>query len=192
MARPKTVYQLKVTLLGVKPAIWRRLQVPADIGLDKLHMVLQEALGWTNSHLHHFIVGEKLYGMTGLDEYADHLEDETQFKLAQIAGDKARIVYEYDFGDSWEHGIVVEKVLSAEPGVSYPRCLAGKRACPPEDCGGVGGYEELLSVIANPRHEEYEQTMTWLGGSFDPEAFDVWQTDARLRSPRRRSGWTRA
>lgn len=191
MARPKTVYQLKVVLLGVKPAIWRRLQVPADITLDKLHMVLQEALGWTNSHLHHFMVGEQLYGMLDVDEYAEDLQDEKRFKLGQIVGEKARFAYEYDFGDSWEHGILVEKVLPAEPGVSYPRCLAGKRACPPEDCGGIGGYEELLKIIANPKHEEHEQTMSWLGGVYDPEAFDVWEADARLRSPRRR-GWTRA
>lgn len=192
MAKPIAVYQLKVTLKHIKPAIWRRLQVAADIKLDKLHMVLQDALGWTNSHLHHFIAGDDLYGMADLDEYSAALKDEKKFKLAQIASEKSRLIYEYDFGDGWKHETLVEKVLAPEPGVQYPRCLAGKRACPPEDCGGVGGYDYLLKIIADPKHDEHAEMMTWLGGSFDPEAFDLWKTDTGLRSSRRNRGWRRA
>jgi hypothetical protein len=192
MAKPTAVYQLKVTLQHIKPAIWRRLQVPANIKLDKLHHVLQDALGWTNSHLHHFRVGKELFGMTDVDEYDDTLQDETRFKLSQIASAKTRIIYEYDFGDSWEHAIIVEKVLAPEPGVQYPRCLAGKRSCPPEDCGGVGGYERLLEIISDPQHDEYAEMLTWLGGPFDPEGFDLWKTDAGLRSSRRNWEWRRA
>jgi hypothetical protein len=189
MAKATTVYQLKVTLNHVKPAIWRRLQVPANIKLDKLHLVLQDSLGWTNSHLHHFMIEGHRFGMIDVDEYDEDLQDETQCKLTDIASEKSRLVYEYDFGDSWEHEVLVEKVLPAEPGVRYPRCLGGKRACPPEDCGGVAGYDNLLAIIANPKHKEYAEMMTWLGGAFDPEAFDVWKTDALLRSSRSKRDW---
>jgi hypothetical protein len=192
MAKPTAVYQLKLTLKHIKPAVWRRLQVAADIKLDKLHMVLQDALGWTNSHLHQFLVGDEQYGMADLEDFEDPPKDEKKFKLQQIANEKSRFVYEYDFGDGWEHEILVEKVLAPEPGVQYPRCMAGKRACPPEDCGGVGGYERLLEIIADPKHEEYAEMMNWLGGSFDPESFDVWKTDTGLRSSRRNWEWRRA
>ena len=189
MVKPIVIYQLKVTLRHIKPAIWRRLQVPANIKLDRLHMVLQDALGWTNSHLHHFIVGNERFGMCDVDECDEDLQDETRFKLSQIASEKNRLVYEYDFGDSWEHEILIEKVLPSEPGMRYPRCIAGKRACPPEDCGGIGGYENFLEVIANPDHEDYQQMIEWIGGAFDPEAFDVWKTDNGLRSSRRNWEW---
>ncbi len=193
MAKPTAVYQLKVTLREIKPAIWRRVQVPAEIKLDKLHMVLQDALGWTNSHLHQFVVGDdERYGMAEIEDFADPPKDEKRFKLQQIAKEGDRFIYEYDFGDSWEHVVVVEKVLPPEPGVQYPRCMAGARACPPEDCGGVGGYEDLLAIIADPKHEQHQEMMTWLGEPFDPEAFDVWKTDAALRSTRRNWEWRRA
>jgi hypothetical protein len=193
MAKPTAVYQLKVTLREIKPAIWRRLQVPAEIKLDKLHMVLQDALGWTNSHLHQFIGGDdELYGMADLDGFDEPPKDEKKYKLQQIAKEGEAFVYEYDFGDSWEHDVVVEKLLQPEPGVQYPRCIDGARACPPEDCGGVGGYEELLAILARPKSKRYREMMEWLGGPFDSEAFDAWKTDAALRSPRRNWEWRRA
>jgi len=193
MAKPTTLYQLKVTLKGVRPPIWRRLHVPADIKLDKLHLVLQDALGWTNSHLHQFVVGERYIGMMDVDEPSDDLEDEKRFKLSQIAGEKSRFLYEYDFGDGWAHGIVVEKVLPTVDGIRYPICIAGKRACPPEDCGGPYGYADFLDAISDPKHDRHEEVIEWIGRPFDPEEFDVEQTTALIRSGRSRQlGWVLA
>jgi hypothetical protein len=194
MAKPATIYQLKVTLKHARPAIWRRLQVRSDIKLGKLHLVLQDALGWTHSHLHQFLVGEQRIGMTEIDDgFGDDLEDENRVKLSQIAVEKSRFVYEYDFGDSWRHEILVETVLPAVDGIRYPICTAGKRACPPEDCGGVGGYERLLEIIADPDHEEYTSMLEWLGAPFDPEAFDLERANVLMHTSRNpRSTWVRA
>lgn len=193
MAKPTAVYQLKVTLKHIRPAIWRRLQVPADIKLGKLHLALQDALGWTNSHLHQFLVDDRRIGMKDFDDgFSDDLEDEKRIKLSQIAVEKSRLVYEYDFGDGWEHEIVVEKALPAVDGIRYPICTGGKRACPPEDCGGVGGYERLLEIIANPGDDEHEQMLEWLGGPFDPEAFDLERTNLLMHTTRNLRGWVRA
>jgi len=140
------------------------------------------AFGWSNSHLHQFIVGDTYYGVP--DPEFDHLEthNEKRFRLNQlVARPKDKLVYEYDFGDSWNHEIMLEKILAAEPGVRYPICITGKRATPPEDCGGVGGYEDLLRTIQDPEHEEHESMLTWLGGAFDPEAFNVADINKALR-----------
>jgi hypothetical protein len=170
------IYQLKVTLKDIKPPIWRRVLVPADITLHRLHEVLQTVLGWTDSHLYLFEVGVEptYFGDPELVEDWADLRPSRTTKLSRVApAAGAKVVYEYDLGDSWRHDIRVEKVLPAHVGASYPMCLAGKRACPPEDCGGVWGYAELLEVIADPAHEEHESMMAWLGGSFDPEDFDL-------------------
>jgi Plasmid pRiA4b ORF-3-like protein len=192
MAKPTTVYQLKVTLKQIRPAIWRRLQVSSDITLSKLHHVLQDALGWTDSHLHQFVLGERRIGMKGIDDYSDGVEDERRVKLSQIAAAKSRFVYEYDFGDSWEHELLVEKVLPPVDGIRYPICVAGTRACPPEDCGGAGGYQRLLEIIADPGHEEHDEMTDWLDGPFHPEAFDLDATNLLLqksRNPRNTSAF---
>ena len=181
---PQEIYQLKVTLLDTRPPIWRRLLVPAGLTLEVLHDVLQLAMGWTDSHLHEFRVGPKRFGvpdpedqLMGLpgvsNERSAHL-----FKVLGKAGAKAR--YTYDFGDNWEHAIVVEKVLPPEPGVAYPICVGGKLRCPPEDCGSIPGYYNLLEVIRDPTHEEHEDMLAWLGGSYDPEAFSVDDVNRRL------------
>jgi len=177
------IYQLKITLRDSRPPIWRRVLVPADFTLAKLHWVIQHAMGWTNSHLHHFRVGETYYSLpapyTDWDELNE--KDSRKVRLDQIAPRvKAKFVYEYDFGDSWEHEIVVEKILP-EPGVKYPTCLKGKGACPPEDVGGVWGYAGFLEAIHDPNHEEHKMYLEWIGGSFDPEAFDLDDTNAALR-----------
>ncbi|MDP2948722.1 MAG: plasmid pRiA4b ORF-3 family protein [Chloroflexota bacterium] len=164
------VYQVKVTLKGVRPPVWRRFLV-RDVTLHELHLVLQAAMGWENSHLYQFTIGG--------DEYSDPLpdldmKDSTRIRLGQVfrsAG--TRFTYVYDFGDSWEHEVRIEKSLAAEAGKRYPVCLAGRRACPPEDCGGVWGYEELLEAIRDPEHEQHQELLEWLGGPFDPEAFSV-------------------
>ena len=176
------IFQLKATIRGSRPSIWRRLQVPADIRLDKLHAVLQCAFGWTNSHLHQFVLGNQYFGK--LEPEIDDIEvqDEKKFRLDQLINrEKSKIVYEYDFGDNWQHELLIEKILAPEAGTRYPCCVDGKRAGPPEDCGGVGGYEELQAAIANTAHNEHDNYLEWLGGEFDPEAFDREDINRALR-----------
>ena len=179
------VYQIKVTLEGSQPPIWRRVQVASDTTLAKFHMVLQCVMGWTNSHLHQFVIrGQYFAPRDVFSEFGGpKMESETKATLADVvSGAKSRLRYEYDMGDSWRHAIVVEKVLNAEAGAHYPVCLAGARACPPEDCGGIGGYEELLEAVADPQHERHEELLEWLGGSFDPEKFDLNAVNAGLKA----------
>jgi Plasmid pRiA4b ORF-3-like protein len=187
------LYQLKVVLLGGEPPVWRRLQVPGDAKLDWLHAVLQVAIGWTNSHLHQFKVGEASYSDTR--HYAAEFENdpeifgESTFALWQIApheGDVFR--YEYDFGDSWEHEITVEKILPNPAAASFALCLEGARACPPEDCGGIPGYEELCKILKNRKHPKHKRMKEWLGRPFDAAAFDREKANLWLRKLK----WPRA
>jgi hypothetical protein len=181
------IYQLKVVLLGSKQPVWRHLQVPGDASLDWLHAVLQVAIGWTNSHLHQFRVGEDCYSDTRhhFAEFEDEPEilEERKFTLQQIAPREQDVfLYEYDFGDSWEHEITVDKILSPEVVASTTAlCLKGARACPPEDCGGMWGYENLLKILKNRKHPEHQSMSEWLGREFDAEAFDVEKTNLWLR-----------
>jgi hypothetical protein len=177
-SRQKDIYQLKITLHGSKPPIWRRVQVPADIRLHKLHKVIQTVMGWSNSHLHQFIDGESYYGEPhpdyGSDFFGSDMDDEKKVRLSDLVwGEGGGFDYEYDFGDSWLHRILVEKILPPEPGVRYPRLIKGKRACPPEDVGGLWGYEEFLEAIGDPNHPEHQDMLAWIGGEFDPEEFDM-------------------
>ena len=166
-----TFYQFKITLLESKPPIWRRIHVN-DCTLDKLHEHIQTAMGWTNSHLHHFKVGEQLYGDPMLmEENMEDMDykDSTRTKLSAIlpsTGKRFSFQYEYDFGDSWDHEVLFEGVVPPDPKVKYPRCLEGATACPPEDCGGVWGYSDFLEAIRNKDHEEHERTLRWAGGWF--------------------------
>jgi len=181
----KTVYQLKVILAGNSPMIWRRIQVPGKTRLPALHLILQAAMGWYNCHLHSFSIQGVDYSEPdpGLDDL--DYEDETKVRLNQIASRAGiRFGYMYDFGDGWEHDILVEEILTPQRGVKYPICLAGKRACPPEDVGGVWGYEEFLEAIKNPKHEEHEDYLEWVGGEFDPDEFDVEQTNGVMQDYR--------
>ncbi len=180
-------YQLKITLEVVKPAIWRRLSVPGNASLGWLHAAIQLAMGWTNSHLHQFEVGGRLFSdppvnTPGFEGGAEVL-DEAKFSLLDIAPNEKDVLhYEYDFGDGWQHAIVVEKILPPEPGTATVAvCLAGKRACPPDDCGGPWGYQDLLKILRNPRHKEHNSMKEWLGRPFDSEAFDPASTNAHLR-----------
>ena len=177
------IYQLKITLKYIRPPIWRRVQVPSDITLARLNRIIQVAMGWYDSHLHQFIVGEKYYGVPSIDEFSElELKDERRARLKEVLSKlKKKIVYEYDFGDGWEHEILLEKILQPELGVRYPRCIGGARACPPEDCGGTGGYENLLAAIRDPRHEEHDEYLDWIGGEFDPEDFELAEFDTALR-----------
>jgi hypothetical protein len=169
------IYQIKVTLEDSKPPIWRRLQVRSDITLGDLHTIIQAAMGWWDYHLHQFIVGETYYGVPDPD-YDSYMEmrDEEDVTLGQVAPREGlKFRYEYDFGDSWLHQVLVEKALPPEPGQSYPVCIKGRRACPPEDVGGMWGYYGFLEAIRDPDHEEHEEYLEWIGGAFDPEEFDL-------------------
>lgn len=176
-------YQLKITLAGSKPPIWRRVAVPASIRLHRLHDVIQFAMGWFDCHLHEYRVGHDVYGMPDPDFGFEGRLDELRFTLQDIAPQAGRrFVYQYDFGDSWDHKIVVEKVLPPDPAAKYPICLAGKNACPPEDCGGIYGYYEFLDAIKNPKHEEHESMKQWIGQEWNPEALNLDTINARLRT----------
>jgi hypothetical protein len=182
-ARPASIHQLKVTLAGIRPPIWRRILVPSDVTLARLHRVIQEAMGWVDYHLHQFETGGVTYGDLSLNEdgMLDDVVNERTTRLFRVApSPKNRLLYLYDFGDSWEHIILVEAVLPPEPGRHYPVCLTGRRACPPEDCGGPWGYGDLLTAIADPNHPEHTTLVSWLGAPFDPEAFDLEAINQRL------------
>ena len=174
---PQT-FQIKVTLRNVQPPIWRRLQVPSNILLPKLHDVLQAAMGWHDSHLHKFRVGDDCYAPPG--DWEPFGEDSREVALVSLAAKKgARLVYEYDLGDGWTHDIVVESVLP-EP-CEVPRCTGGRRRCPPENCGGPLGYAEFLEAIADRTHERHDELREWHGGLFDPAEFDVNDANMALR-----------
>lgn len=175
------VYQFKVTLKGIRPPIWRRFQVTNNITLYKLHLVLQRVMGWDNYHLYQFFIQGISYGDPDPD-YGLTDVNARKVRLWQVLTEpKMKFVYQYDFGDDWRHEVVLEKTLPPVEGAQYPVCLAGARACPPEDCGGTWGYQELLQTISDPEHEEYEETMEWLGGEFDPEAFDLERINWELK-----------
>ncbi len=178
------VYQFKVTLKYIRPPIWRRIQVLSDHTLGDLHLVLQVVMGWSNDHLHEFRIGQVSYGVQDPEmDWGGPDIDEDDVTLDQVVTQKgARVHYQYDFGDSWDHEIQLEKILDVEPGRQYPACITGKRACPPEDIGGVWGYVRFLETMANPRDPEYKEMREWWGAdSFDPEAFDLEEVNARLR-----------
>jgi hypothetical protein len=167
-----SVYQFKVTLNGIKPPIWRRIQVRSDTTLYELHQILQVVMGWSDYHLHQFVISGVYYG-TPDPEFDFEIKNEKRVKLKQVISEvKKKFIYEYDFGDSWEHVILLEKILPLDRDATYPICLAGKRACPPEDCGGIQGYYDFLEAIQNPKHPEHDEMLEWVGGSFDPEEFD--------------------
>ncbi len=182
-----SIYHLEIVLQGTKPPVWRRLRVPGNANLGWLHAVLQVAMGWTNSHLHHFFIGEERYsnplpdeGMGFGDESA---RDEAKATLAEVVPQPGtQFGYEYDFGDSWEHVITVEKILPLDPaGAKMALCLDGASACPPEDCGGIGGYADLLKILRDPKHEEHESMKEWLGRPLDPKAFDAAKINTYLQ-----------
>jgi len=177
------IYQLKITLRESKPPIWRRIQVKSNITLAKLHDIFQIVMGWTDSHLHQFIIHGVEYGVPHPDyDYDMDMEDEKHFKLGKlISAEKERFVYQYDFGDGWEHEILVEKILPIEEDLHYPICLKGNRACPPEDCGGIGGYSDFLEAIEDVKHPEHNDMLEWIGGKFDPEEFDIEKTNKKLK-----------
>ena len=176
------IYQLHVELEDVVPPVWRQIIVPGTMKLPDLHNLLQLVMGWTDSHLHSFEIGKKTY--TNAHEDLDELRmlPEAKEVLGDLLGTTIQhFVYEYDFGDSWRHRITVESVSPPHPDRDYPLCVAGMGAAPPEDVGGAPGYEEFLEAIENPAHSEHESMLTWVGGAFDPEGFDLNTINRTLR-----------
>lgn len=181
-----TVYRFKIKLENTRPPIWRRLETK-DVTLEELHGLIQTAMGWENSHLHQFRIGDTLWTDP---RFMEHDEDDfgaisyagvRVSDLVSQHGTKLRIHYEYDFGDGWDHLIVLEKVTDAQPGVRYPRCLDGDRACPPEDVGGVWGFADFVEAITDSSHERHEELLEWRG-PFDPAEFNVEQATRRMRA----------
>ncbi len=186
------VYQLKITLQDVRPAVWRRVRVPGDATLTGLHRVIQAAMGWEDRHLWKFEIGGAEYGENLDGGWGEPVRSAGQARLGEVADAGDVLRYEYDFGDSWEHRVRVEKVLPAGAGPADPECVAGERACPPEDSGGPWGYDHLLEVLADPAHPEHDDMLAWVGGEFDPEAVDLEEIDRRLALTRPREaegGW---
>jgi len=185
-ARPERIklsWQLKIELLDVKPTVWRRIVVPEEIKLPKLDRVIQAVFGWTNSHLHEFVIGGVRYA-NGDEDLAEELDqvDETDVVLVKALGLDARCFdYVYDFGDDWHHVVMVEDQHVYDPkSKATLRCLAGEGACPPEDVGGAQGYAGFLEAIADKNHEEHKSYLSWVGGSFDPTRFDVQNANRAL------------
>ena len=171
----------KISIRGIEPSIWRRVEVPTSITLNKLHMVFQDVFGWTNSHLHSFNIGDTEYGHP--DDLGElDIVDEKGIKLFQTLKTNTRgFSYLYDFGDHWLHDVQIETLSAPREGRVYPICLDGARKCPPEDCGSIPGYQRMLEVIADPKNEEHAEMLVWLGGKYDPEEFDLFKINQKLK-----------
>ncbi len=187
-------YQLKITLLGTEPAVWRRVVAPVTISLDRLHDVIQVVMGWQDTHLHEFIVRQRRFSevMDNIDPL-DGSEDESEYRLNALLTRKGqRMTYVYDFGDNWEHDILLEnsRYEDREQAMAVV-CLDGARACPPEDVGGIPGYETLSAAMRDPTHPQRQDFIDWLGKPFDPDAFDLdaieWDLYRYLRHSRDRA-----
>jgi Plasmid pRiA4b ORF-3-like protein len=175
-----TVHHLRVTLLDVTPSVWREIRVPSALPLSTVHAVLQIALGWEDRHLHEWRVGEVTYGLSDEDSWGEDIADESAAVLGEIAAADSVLRYDYDFADGWEHLVEVSAVVPYDGDVAPVACLAGARACPPEDCGGPSGYEHLLDALYDPDDAEHEEVVEWLGDSFDPASFDLTSVNHRL------------
>ena len=194
-----SIYQLKITLKNIKPPIWRSILIPADATFRDLHEAIQLSFGWTDSHLHDFSTEKDKYRglyidrkitdletLDGIDPWGEPPADERKVTLRErLKQEEQHIAYMYDFGDSWEHDIILEKILPRDKNMEFPACIAGKRGCPPDDCGGTGGYEHLIAILADPKHEEHADMLEWLGienaEEFDPEEFDAVTANEMLR-----------
>ena len=183
------VYQVHIALLHTQPKIWRRLLAPPHFTLRRFHQAIQIAMGWTDSHLHEFCVGKQIYGAPDADNDPFGItrrKDERHVLLREMLpriGSKA--FYTYDFGDSWEHEVSLEKLRKFDPGMIYPVCLAGEMACPPEDCGGLPGYYALLEALRDPRHEQHEELLEWVGEGYDPVSFSLERVNRVLQKMKR-------
>ncbi len=177
----RKIYQLKITLKGAKPPIWRRILIDNSVALPKLHGVIQIVMGWTNSHLHQFIAGDRYYGMPDPNFDFSEVLDEMDYRLNQLLKkEKDSVFYEYDFGDGWEPKITLEKILPFDRKSTLPICIKAKGACPPEDVGGIWGYYDFLEALDDQSHPEHEDYKEWIGGDFDPAFYDIEKTNELL------------
>jgi Plasmid pRiA4b ORF-3-like protein len=183
---PNTALRLRIQLNEVDPVVWRRLLVPGKVRLAKLGQMLLAAMGWNNSHLHAFRVGDTSYGMQDDDDddFPDDEIDEQSVTVLQALRELQTFTFDYDFGDGWEHEVVIEELIHSGTGLKFAVCLDGERACPPDDVGGPGGYVVFLEAIADDDHEEHHDFLEWVGGSFDPAEFDVANANALLQKLR--------
>jgi hypothetical protein len=188
MANRATIHQLKVTLVGAKPPIWRRLLVPSAVEMHQLHVALQIAMGWQQAHPHRFDVNGKTVEEPDPEHYGPKGKRHAPTLRTIAPKEGSWMLYVYDFGDGWVHRIEVEKILPAQPGVVYPRCLTGRQACPPEDSGGIPGYAHLKEVLSNPADPEYQDLLETINGPFDPDRFDLAAVNAALAKMKLRVG----
>jgi hypothetical protein len=180
----QTVFQLRIQLEEVTPTVWRRVLVPGGVRLPKLHDMFQAAMGWTNSHLHGFTIDGQLFGMH-VEDWPDEELDEADYTVAvALGGGVRRFNYEYDFGDSWQHEVVVEGTTWPSLALKHAVCIDGQNACPPEDVGGSWGYRNFVEALTDPLHEEHDSFLVWVGYKFDPEAFDLGAANAALQRVR--------
>lgn len=175
-----TAYRLKITLIDSPVPIWRRVLVGTTVPLGLVHEVFQVVMGWWNCHLHDFAAHQRHFGDIGTADGDKTVEDENKFFLPELVKSPGEhFIYDYDFGDSWRHEVVVEEIIATE-GRVLAYCMGGKRACPPEDVGGVEGYKRFLDIIEDPFHHEHAEYLSWVGGSFDADAFDIRGVNLRL------------
>ena len=181
MAQPgDALLQVRVELADVfDPQVWRRVLIPSAYPLDRVHTVIQAAMGWEDSHLHLFRLGDESYAAADPDGEMGCL-DETKYRIGDLVSEADRIDYEYDFGDGWEHALVVEAREVAQDGGVYPACVAGEGACPPEDCGGSPGFAEFKSALAGPPGPERDALLQWAGGDYDPGRFNLSEVNAAV------------
>ena len=193
MTTHERIFQFKVSLLGITPLIWRQIQVPESYSLWSLHVAIQDAMGWKDYHLHLFQVDNPVTGYAesiGIPDNEGFIDDPPTLPGWELAiadyftqpGSSAK--YEYDFGDDWQHKVLFENILPREEHLDYPQCLAGAQACPPENCGGVHGFTELLEALRNPAHEEHQTMVEWIGTEYDPNAFNP--EDVHFADPQER------
>jgi len=176
------IYQLKVSLRGAKPPIWRRFLIESAVTLPLFHDALQIIMGWTDSHLHQFIAGGRCYGVPDPEWDLTMMHDERKVRLNKLLKkEKDSLVYEYDFGDGWEHKITLEKIMPFDPNIILPLCVKAKGACPPEDVGGMWGYYDFLEALNDSEHPEHEELKEWIGGVFDTDAYDIDEANLLLR-----------
>jgi hypothetical protein len=181
MPRVREILQFRLSLEEVRPTVWRRIQVPADCTLVRLHRIIQAVMGWQDYHLHEFTIAALSYGDIETDE-ENRVRDERAFRLRDfhfVPGD--RIEYEYDLGDSWRHVLQLEEVIAPVADGIHPLCIGGENSAPPEDVGGASGYEEFLEALFDPSHEEHEDVKSWVGRPFHPTVFSVEEANERLR-----------
>jgi hypothetical protein len=189
----ETIARLRITLEDIHPAIWRRVEVPTAFSLKSLHDVIQAAFGWEDRHLWHFEVGEQRYGLPNPDWPIDGLAAARNIRLAALVGRNiATFTYTYDMGDDWRHRIAIETVEQGQNSIAYPRFVDGERQCPPEDVGGLPGFERFLDALADPNHPDHHELQEWHGGPFDPESFNHLATKRAIGMMARRRSAAKA